>query len=73
MYRLFMVDNPIKRVSQLVFPKKIRQNVMVNMRLMNLEKRKMSKDTRNELTNLFRDDIEKLEKLINRDLSYWVN
>ena len=73
MYRLFMEDNPIKRVSQLVFPKKTRQNVMVNMRLMNLEKRKMSKDIRNELINLFRDDIEKLEKLINRDLSFWVN
>ena len=73
MYRLFMEDNLIKRASRVLFPKKLRQDVMVNMRLLNLEKRKMSKEMRKELTELFREDIGKLEKLINRDLSFWVN
>jgi len=31
----------------------------------------MSEETRSRLKSLFRDDIEKLEKLINRDLSSW--
>lgn len=73
MYRLFMEDNPIKQISRIIFPKKLRRDVMVNMRLLNLEKKKMPKDIRSELTDLFREDITKLEKLINRDLSFWVN
>lgn len=73
MYQLFMENNPIKRISRILFPKKLRQDVMVNMRLMNLEKKKMPKDIRIELDNLFREDIQKLEKLINRDLSFWVH
>lgn len=73
MYRLFMQDNPIKRISHVIFPKAFRQKVMVNMRQINLEKRSMPEDIRGELGDLFHEDIRKLEKLIGRDLSNWVN
>jgi len=73
MYRLFMQDNVIKRVSRVIFPKAFRQNVMVNMRLTNLEKRSIPEDIYDRLKNLFRQDINNLEKLIGRDLSNWVN
>lgn len=73
MHRLFMEDNPIKYFSRILFPKKLRQGVMVNMRLMNLEKRIMPDDIRAELNDLFRDDIRRLENLINRDLAFWIN
>lgn len=73
MYRLFMQDNLIKRISRVILPKELRQKVMVDMRLMNLEKRSMPEDIREELKTLFHEDIMRLEKLIGRDLSFWVN
>ena len=73
MYRLFMQDNPIKRISRVIIPKNFRQKVMVDMRLANLEKRSMPEDIREELKVLFHEDIKKLEELIGRDLSIWVN
>jgi hypothetical protein len=73
MYRLFMQDNLIKRISRVIFPKALRQKVMVDMRLANLEKRSMPEDIREELKELFHNDIRNLEELIGRDLSFWVN
>ena len=72
MYKLFMQSNPVKRVSRILFPKSFRQQVMINLRLLNLEKRSMPEDIKRELENLFRDDVRKLEKLIGRDLSCWI-
>ena len=33
----------------------------------------LSSELKSELTDIFRDDIQKLEKLINRDLSSWLS
>ena len=38
----------------------------------NLEKPQMKPETREYLKNLFREDILKLQTLINRDLSHWL-
>lgn len=72
MNRLFIKDNPIKRISRLIFPKKIRRGVMEKMRERNLEKRAMPREIREELKGIFQADIMNLEKLIQRDLSIWL-
>jgi hypothetical protein len=71
MNRLFMYDNPIKKLSRQLFPKSFRQKVMVNLRIMNMEKREMPEEAKNYLKNLFKEDIKQLEDLIERDLSSW--
>jgi len=43
------------------------------MKNKNLEKRAMSKETKEKLKEVFRGDINKLSKLINKDLSHWLN
>ncbi|MEA3326180.1 MAG: sulfotransferase [Chloroflexota bacterium] len=72
MRKLFMQDNPIKRISRVLFPKSFRRQVMEKMREPNLEKRKMPQEVRNELIDVFHDDIINLEKLIQQDLSLWL-
>jgi hypothetical protein len=72
MYRLFMQDNIIKHVGRKLFSESFRRRVMVNMRLINLEKRSMPDDIRKQLKDLFVDDIRKLENLIDRDLAFWL-
>ena len=39
----------------------------------NLQKPKMDEDIKSSLKNLYKDDIEKLEKLLKKDLSIWKN
>ena len=72
MKRLFIEDNVIKRVSQVLVPQKIRRMVMVKLRGANLEKRELSADLRSQLQSIFRSDIEKLQGLLDRDLSHWL-
>jgi hypothetical protein len=43
-----------------------------SLRNKNLDRSKMSHTTRENLANYFRDDIQKLEQLIGRDLSAWL-
>lgn len=72
LYHLFMKRNPMKWLSRLIIPKSIRQQAMVNLRHINLEKRTMPEEIRRQLIQLFCEDIKKLEGLIHRDLSMWV-
>jgi hypothetical protein len=72
MKRLFIEDNLIKRFSRKTIPKSIRQLVMVKVRAVNLTKKTMPKEIRNQLIEVFYGDIKMLEKLINRDLSSWL-
>ena len=73
MERLFMKDNAIKRISQQLFPKAFRRRVMESLRRINMEKRAMPESIRQDLISLFREDIQQLERLINRDLSHWMD
>lgn len=72
MRRLFLEDNPIKRISQAIFPEKIRRRVMIKLRGANLEKRELPQDIRSQLKDQFRVDITQLQGLIGRDLSHWL-
>jgi hypothetical protein len=71
MRRVFIEDNIIKRISRKIFPKSLRQKLMVNLREANLEKRSMPEKIKKDLIDMFYDDMIELEKLINRDLSNW--
>lgn len=70
--RLFMDDNLIKRASRKLFQKAFRRKVMNKIVGANLEKRAMPQEIRSQLQELFRDDINNLEELIQRDLSHWL-
>jgi hypothetical protein len=72
MKKLFISDNPIKKVSRKIFSQEFRKRTINYVRELNLEKRKMSNETRHELNQVFRDDVKKLESLLNRDLSHWI-
>jgi len=72
MERLFIDDNLIKRISQVIIPKNMQKLAMVKLRETNLEKRKMPTEIRTYLQELFREDIQILEDLIDRDLSHWL-
>jgi hypothetical protein len=72
LHRLFMENNPIKGISRVVIPKSVRHKAMISLRSLNLEKRSIPEDIRKDLVKLFYDDIRKLEGLIHRDLSLWL-
>lgn len=72
MKHLFMNSNPIKSVSRKLFPEKFRRHVMVTMREKNLEKRQISIETKKKLQDLYREDVQMLSQLIDRDLSRWL-
>jgi hypothetical protein len=73
MKKVFINDNPIKRISRALFPETLRQKVMLSLRNPNLEKRQMPKVIRQQLQEFFAEDIQNLGRLINRDLSHWLN
>ncbi len=73
MKSVFFDNNPFKRISLLIFPKSFSKRVMVDLRMINLEKQAVPDKTRKDLLNLFKTDIMMLEKLIDRDLSCWFN
>jgi len=72
MYRLFMRPNPFKWLGRRIFSQTLRRKVMVKLREENLERREMSEEVRNKLRTIFREDINRLEQLVGRDLSHWL-
>ena len=63
----------IKPLFKLLIPKEKRQGLVSYIKNNNLEKRAMNHETREKLKILFKEDIKNLSKLINRDLSHWLN
>lgn len=72
MRRLFYEDNVIKDVSAKIFPRTFRKSFVRNIKQLNLEKRRLPKETRKALQDIFREDILQLQELIKRDLSDWL-
>ena len=69
----FMKDNLIKYISKLIIPKNIRKKV--RFKLFNLATNNvspMNNKTRIMLNNYFKDDINKLSKLLKKDLQHWI-
>ncbi|MCF8338807.1 MAG: sulfotransferase domain-containing protein, partial [Bacteroidales bacterium] len=53
-------------------PNDIIEKIALSMKSKAVCKPELDIETRSELTELFREDIRKLEKIINRDLSHWL-
>ncbi len=68
LHQLLMKPNPIKSLFKPLFPASIRQKIQHR----NLAKPQMSSETRQKLTQLFREDILACQDLIQRDLSSWL-
>ncbi|MEO0685940.1 MAG: sulfotransferase, partial [Cyanobacteria bacterium J06649_11] len=73
-HTLFNRGNSVRTLLKSFVPEKIRKSVSKNIQAMNLkEKPKIRKEERDFLKKLYRDDISKLQALIDRDLSAWLN
>lgn len=72
MHTLFLKPNTIRSVSRKVIPEYVRWRVTTQMRNLNITKKPMSPQVRQQLIDYFREDIGKLSQLISRDLSQWL-
>lgn len=73
--KLLAQSNPLKESIKLLVPPKMRSTIYSKVRIWNLsnfKKPKMSEETRRQLTDSYRDDILKLQSLIQQDLSAWL-
>jgi len=62
----------VKPAAKFLIPKDKRRKVMERIKMKNLQKPQMKPETREYLKNLYREDILKLQDLIKRDLSSWL-
>ncbi|MBT3612118.1 MAG: sulfotransferase [Flavobacteriales bacterium] len=68
----FMQDNFIKKELRFVFSKKLRSKFRIFLEYFLKEKIKpINPETKKELIRFFRNDVEKLEELLNVDLKSW--
>lgn len=63
---------PIKTFFKLFLSSKVRESMMVNLKNQNLTKPQMSPMLRSQLIEIYRQDILKLQNLIEQDLSLWL-
>jgi len=71
--QLFARPNPIRYASRRIINEEFRWRFTQNIRNRNLERQRIPPEIRHELTQLYHDDILKLQDLIGRDLSVWLN
>ena len=68
----FMKDNFMKKGLRVIFPKSLRKRFRVFLEYFLKEKVKpINPETKKMLIDFFRNDVEKLEKLLNIDLKNW--
>ncbi|MAR39693.1 MAG: hypothetical protein CMD22_03250 [Flavobacteriales bacterium] len=69
---IFMNQNPIKSILKILIPNKIRASLrkkLVNISTNKVEE--MNDQTREKLNSIFKEDVQKLSKIINRDVTHW--
>lgn len=64
--------NPLRAIARKVVPKEIRWQFTTTIRNRNLERQNLSPQLRRELTEFFREDILRLQDLLDKDLSHWL-
>ena len=69
---LFDRPNPIRFLARRMISAEKRYQFTTNARNKNLDRQLLDEETKAYLTALFKDDIQKLENLIDRDLSHWL-
>jgi hypothetical protein len=68
-----VIRNMVRPVVRIMLPKEKRAKLLKDLRVKNLVKPEMKPETREYLKTVYRKDILKLQDLINRDLSHWLN
>ncbi len=73
LYRFFAESHPIKELLKPFLPKPVRQKLGQRAKAMTLRKETINPETRETLRRYYLEDLERLQKLIDRDLSTWMN
>ncbi len=73
LYQLVKKSNPLKSLFKPFFPASIRQNLKKDFLQKNTVKPKLAPEIRQQLTEVYREDILNLQDLIQKDLSKWLN
>jgi hypothetical protein len=72
MHLLFVRRNPLKKLARILLSENVRWRFTTMMRNKNLRRVPLSARLRRDLTmKYYRVELEKLENLLNRDLSAW--
>lgn len=64
--------NPVKSLVRSFVPQRFRRQVKMDLQKRNRAKPKILPETREQLTAVFRPDIQQLQELLQRDLSAWL-
>ena len=73
LHNIFTKENPLKSLVKPLLSEQVRQNIYQKVRKNNLKgKPSLALETRQQLIELYREDILKLQELIQRDLSHWL-
>lgn len=71
--RILNRDNPLKSSLKAILPRRFRKNVYRSLQVMNTgDKTQINPQIKAKLREDYRADIERLQSLINRDLSHWL-
>lgn len=74
--KLIRQDSFLKKMLKFFLPKEKRKAMAVSlknkMNSINLKKEKMNSETKDRLRDVFKNDIEKLQQLVQKDLSKWL-
>lgn len=62
----------IRPFVRCIFPHNLREKISITLQKNNLKRMMIDSDLQKKLAVLFRDDIRKLESLLRRDLSFWL-
>lgn len=73
LHRFLTESHPVKSIFKPVMPETFRKTIVSNITNQNLGKPKLSPKIRSELLEIYREDLSKLENLIERDLTHWLN
>lgn len=64
--------NPIQTALKPLLPTKFRRKLVSKVKKKNLTKPSLQPEIRQQLVEVYRDEILKLQKMLNRDLSHWL-
>ena len=70
--QLLNQDNPIKRLLKPLLPPRFRSRWRAKLNRRNLGRPVLAPETRDQLRMLFHDDVVRLGRLLERDLSHWL-
>ena len=72
LHRLLIKSNPVKEWLKHLIPETLGHRIIFKLQQRNVKGEALMSDIRHKLTEIFREDITGLQKLIKRDLSSWL-